>query len=128
MADPFTIIDDLRKQQLSETGKLTYFMLGAAGSAVAFTFHETADRSLQWSLLAPMAAIVTWAISFGAGIKLCEVTSRMLGISHATASKLLDQNSDGDVTALNLLYDVRRARGQRYFTIQLWALLAGAML
>jgi hypothetical protein len=49
--------------------KHTYFILAAAGSAIAFAVHVTLGRSLTWSMLPLGIAVASWAFSFFAGCR-----------------------------------------------------------
>jgi len=50
--------------------KHAYFILAAAGSALAFAVHITIGRSLAWSMLPLGVAAACWAFSFWAGGRL----------------------------------------------------------
>jgi hypothetical protein len=49
--------------------KHTYFILAAAGSAIAFAVHVTLGRTLSWSMIPLGIAVTAWALSFWAGCR-----------------------------------------------------------
>jgi hypothetical protein len=48
----------------SAQDKYTYFLLAAAGAAIALTVNQTHEAKLAWSQLPLAAAVLSWALSF----------------------------------------------------------------
>lgn len=60
-------IDDMYKAHRESNDKYTYFLLAAAGAAIAFAMSQTQNAALSWSK-APLAlAVLAWAGSFLSG-------------------------------------------------------------
>jgi hypothetical protein len=44
--------------------KYTYFLLAAAGAAIALAVNQTHDAALAWSQLPLLIGVLCWALSF----------------------------------------------------------------
>jgi hypothetical protein len=60
---------ELYKQHQTGEDKYTYFLLAAAGAAIAFAVQKTEGLRLSWWLLPVAAATVSWALSFFFGCR-----------------------------------------------------------
>jgi len=49
--------------------KYTYFLLAAAGAAIALAINQTQDSTLTWSQLPLAAAVLCWGLSFFFGCR-----------------------------------------------------------
>ena len=49
--------------------KYTYFLLAAAGAAIAFSVTQSQNAFLTWSKLLLALAVLSWALSFYAGCR-----------------------------------------------------------
>ena len=49
--------------------KYSYFLLAAAGSALAFAVQKTAGLTLRWNMIALAAAALAWILSFYFGCR-----------------------------------------------------------
>lgn len=67
MPDPELM--ELRKQHQAGQDKYTYFLLAAAGAAIAFAVNRTDGLPLNWRLLPVAAAALCWASSFFFGCR-----------------------------------------------------------
>jgi hypothetical protein len=67
MADETTreVYRALREAQ----GKQTYFLLAAAGAAIAFAVNQTQNTALAFSQVPLAAAVLSWALSFFFGCR-----------------------------------------------------------
>lgn len=57
-------ITELYKAHRSGQDKYTYFLLAAAGAAIAFSLNQTHDATLSWPKLPLGAAVLCWGLSF----------------------------------------------------------------
>jgi hypothetical protein len=49
--------------------RYTYFLLAAAGAAIALAVNQTQNRPLSWSQVPLAAAVLSWALSFFFGCR-----------------------------------------------------------
>jgi hypothetical protein len=63
--------------------KHTYFILAAAGSAIAFSVHVTLGRSLSWSMIPLGVSVAAWALSFWAGCRVIAYVNSSTYANHA---------------------------------------------
>jgi len=119
--------DTLRDQHRDEHRSMHRLFLGGAASAIAFAFHETADRELAWSLLPVLVAIIAWSSSFVAGIW----ASRNIQVAFKANLSMLDAATARDAALHNeatVLFAKSQRRAWIWQETQLWTLLAGAIL
>lgn len=101
--------------------------IGVAASAIAFAMHETSSRTWDLSLIVTAGAVVSWAISFGFGIRSSQLKQQALQINinlqTVTSGNQVDH---GGVAETAFAAAVKRlgAAGRN----QLICLLAGAVL
>ena len=73
-----TMRQDIYKATREGQDKYTYFLLAAAGAAIAFAVTQSATATLSWSKLALGLAVLSWAMSFYAGCRqIVDVTNVM---------------------------------------------------
>jgi hypothetical protein len=60
---------ELHRIHTAAQDKYTYFLLAAAGAAIAFAVQKTEDMPLSWWLLPVAGATLAWAASFYCGCK-----------------------------------------------------------
>jgi len=99
--------------------------MGVASAAIGFAFHETADRSLSWSLAPILAAVLLWGASFAAGVLRSRQNALLIkaniGLNWATAHDF----DDGKVKGKQQ-FDRANNKVVRYGDAQQWLLLLGA--
>lgn len=102
-------------------------LLGVSSAAIAFAFHETADRPLSWSLLPILAAVLSWAGSFASGVLYSRAYAMgikgNLGLNYAEKAGL----AEGRERAKEM-FDRWNERAGRRYARQQWLLLLGAVL
>jgi len=103
------------------------FLLGISASAIAFTFHSTADRDLSTSTWLILGAACVWAISFAAGIQKGQQhlnsISYNLAILEANRIGISDKAEEGATK-----FSKTRKRAGFLHSVQLWSLLTGALI
>lgn len=57
-------ITELYRAHRTAQDKYTYFILAAAGAAIAFALNQTHDATLSWFKLPLGAAVLCWGLSF----------------------------------------------------------------
>ena len=119
--------DFLQQRHADEGSKLHAVVMGAAASGIAFALYQTSERSLSWSLLPILLAVVAWGCSFAFGI----LNRRK--VMQAIKSNLLRNEAQGrgDQVAFDIAieYLERHKRWAFLFQeMQLWFLLAGVLL
>jgi hypothetical protein len=67
--DPLTSPAEIHKAHQTSQERLIYFLLAAAGAAVAFATQKTEGQSLSWWLLPLGLAVLAWASSFYFGCR-----------------------------------------------------------
>lgn len=84
----------LHQRHVTDLGRMPPVLMGVASAAIGFAFHETADRTLSWTLLPALAAVIFWAGSFAFGIRwssqFAETARANIGIHEAKAIGLPD--------------------------------------
>jgi hypothetical protein len=67
---------ELLRAHRTAADKYTYFLLAAAGAAIAFALNQTHDLPMLWTQLPLAAAVLCWGLSFLFGcLQLSEVGS-----------------------------------------------------
>lgn len=126
--------EELYRQHAEGHGKIVYFLLGTAASAIAFAIYQSRSEPLHWLHIPIGLAIVFWAISFTAGIKAMSVRLGLLNLN--IEHQLLKEGKHPDqvhgealatvlATARESLNTLSAKVGRRV-TVQQWMLLAGA--
>ena len=123
-----TDLDDFLHQRHAEEGsKLHAVVMGAAASGIAFAMYQTADRSLSWTLLPILLAILAWASSFVFGILNRRKVMQTIksNVLRNEAVRRVDQ------VAFDIAVEFIEKHKKSAFLfqeMQLWSLLAGALL
>lgn len=117
----------LHERHADEVLKLNAILIGAAASGIAFALHETSDRQITKSLCIILLAVLSWSLSFSAGV----LNRRK--IMQTLKSNLLRNEAQavGDQTAYDIsveFLDKHKKRAFFFQEVQLWTLMAGAML
>jgi hypothetical protein len=60
---------EIYRQHRTAQDKYVYFLLAAAGAAIAFAVNQTQGAMLAWSQLPLACAVVFWALSFFCGCR-----------------------------------------------------------
>jgi hypothetical protein len=75
-------MSDLTKELYTQHRTLqdqqTYFLLAAAGAAIAFSVQKTLDAKFAWSLIPLAAAVVSWGLSFFFGCRNVNATQQTM--------------------------------------------------
>jgi hypothetical protein len=115
----------LHEQHLSEIGKMPPVLMGVASAAIGFAFHETADRSLDWSLAPILAAVLLWGASFAFGVLRSRHSASLIkaniGLNWATRNNFEPGKDEGQK-----LFDAANNRVVFANAAQQWLLLLGA--
>lgn len=101
--------------------------LAGAASAIAFAFHETSHRILDWSLLPVLLAVICWGASFSAGVW----ANRYLQLAIKANLAMNMAERDGRQEKFDMattIFNKNRDRTGSFQEAQLWLLLAGAAL
>ncbi|SNT07268.1 hypothetical protein SAMN06295912_13625 [Sphingomonas laterariae] len=103
------------------------FLQGAAGAAIAFAIHETADRTLEWSLGIIAIAVYAWAVSFVGGVLFSQAEQAVFAANMAMndAKRREDKES---ISKASLDFSAYNKTAARYYKFQLWGLFVGAVL
>lgn len=117
----------LQARHTEENGKVRGAFLAGATAAIAFAFHETADRPLHWNMLPILGAVMAWGASFAFGIwaarhlqSTIKCNIRMLRAERAQDSAAYAE-ADADFTTY-------RDKGWHCQEAQMWFLFIGAAL
>lgn len=117
----------LHEKHFHETGRMPPVLLGVASAAIGFAFHETADRELTNSLWLVLAAVLSWAVSFGAGVTYSKQLAA--AIQGNIALNIAEQARRDDWrTKSKGKFDAANTAASKAYLIQQWALLLGAGL
>jgi hypothetical protein len=127
---------EVYKAILASQNKYTYFMLTAAGAAIAFAITQTKDATISWSQIPLAVAIACWVLSFFAG---CLTLRSVSDVLHFNAD-LLEVWSGNHPLAGNhpqkmaigveVIREAIERKGfivSRYDRLQFAALIAGAI-
>lgn len=122
-------MDILEEHHASEVSKHRYFLLGIAASAIAFAFHETADRALTPSLAVIGAAILAWAASFGCGLKANVLTQHAILLNrNVNRAESKREVPDSWVEKVRGALSSTMVSLKSYFNWQMYFLPIGAVL
>lgn len=116
---------DLHDIYHQETQRMPAVLLGVASAAIAFAFHQTADRELAWSLIPILVSVLCWSCSFASGVLFTRAYAN--GIKSNIAINLAEQaNNDQWRSAAKTKFDEWNEKARRRYAAQQWLLLAGA--
>jgi hypothetical protein len=72
---------EIYRQHRIAQDKYGYFLLAAAGAAIAFTVNQTQGAKLAWSQLPLACAVALWALSFFFGCRHLEYVESVLFVN-----------------------------------------------
>jgi len=115
----------LHEQHAAEIGRMPPVLMGVASAAIGFAFHETADRTLEWSLAPILAAVILWGASFACGVLRSRHSARLIkaNIGHNWA---IANQFQPAMTASQKVFDDANNQVVIYNDAQQWLLLLGA--
>jgi hypothetical protein len=114
---------DLRSETNKEATRLSTLLLGLAASAIAFAIHETSDWKLEWALLPIALGLLSWGVSFYAGIQWAHTLQGSMSANIALHEAGPNHPRYPDIDAA---LDRYRRAGGRWYRWQLRLLLLGA--
>ncbi|WP_131279689.1 hypothetical protein [Hylemonella gracilis] len=129
-------INDIRRVHQTGQDKYTYFLLAAAGAAIAFAIQKTEGMLLSWWLLPVAIATVLWAGSFFSGCRNLYWVQASLSANfsllelHNGSHAQQPQNPDELATALrgvNKALSHNTSRAKLFGDLQFRLLIAGAI-
>lgn len=115
---------DLRSETNKEAARLSTLLLGLSASAIAFAIHETSDRQLEWALAPVALALLSWGISFYAGIQWAH---SLQGSMSANIALQEAGPNHPRYSAIDAALDRYRRAGGTWYKWQLRLLLLGAI-
>ncbi|MBI4472470.1 MAG: hypothetical protein HY646_07360 [Acidobacteria bacterium] len=125
---------ELHKEHTAKQEKLTYFLLAAAASGIAFAVNKTEGLRISWSLLPVGGATLCWAVSFFFGYKQLERVQIALQANYNYLRLLLSQNEGDANEQANAMSRAQKAqfenieKAQFYNKWQFRLLIIGALL
>jgi hypothetical protein len=70
-------------QYRKDQDKYSYFLLAAAGSALAFAVQKTAGLTLRWNMIVLAAAALAWILSFYFGCRRLLTSQESLRVNYS---------------------------------------------
>jgi len=67
--EEYKLAVELRRENWAEQRRLKYFMMAAAGAAIAAAINIVSGATWAWQHYLWIASIISWAISFSAGFR-----------------------------------------------------------
>lgn len=122
MAQPRQSVEDRLFQEVSRQNAL---IQGVAASAIAFAIHETADRSASEALIPIGLAVIAWAVSFAAGI-ICSHGKQ--AAMRFNIAELRSEQTTEFSAEMKSSFRQHNRKAQVAYQVQIWLLLAGAVL
>jgi hypothetical protein len=119
--------DQVRLEYNAEVIRLATVLQSVPVAAIAFAMHETADRTLSWSLAPITIAVVVWGAGFAAGIE--NSRTRAKAYKQAILEKALRACGD-EAAAAQANSDFGKSNARLHWThgVSVWTILAGALL
>ena len=127
---------ELFRTHRSTQDRYCYFMLAAAGAAIAFAVTRSQDMALSYSQIPLAFAVVFWGLSFFAGsmnqryvLSTLYANMGLLKIQNGrqpgigTHAHMIDIASEGVRSAI----ETKSNRANRYFKWQFYCLILGAV-
>lgn len=104
------LTQELYVQHRTSQDQYAYFILAAAGAAIAFSVQKTLDAKLTLSLIPLAAAVFAWGVSFYFGCRhLSSVQFTMLGnMEYLQLKEGTHPKQPGDRQTLSIAIDVYR--------------------
>lgn len=123
---------DLEKAHLAGNERYAYFLLAAAGAAVAFAVQKTEGAALSWWLTPVALATLCWGFSFFFGCKLIWWSQAILRSEIYIArtrsdDHLSDEQKRQSISNHSDALDPKLAKAARYANLQIWLLFAGGV-
>lgn len=116
---------DLHEIYHQETQRMPAVLLGVASAAIAFAFHQTADRELAWSLMPILVSVLCWSSSFAAGVLFTRAYAN--GIKSNIAINLAEKaKNDQWRSVAKIKFNGWNEKARIRYAAQQWLLLAGA--
>nr|WP_166177000.1 hypothetical protein [Altererythrobacter segetis] len=120
MSDEF-----LHQRHVDENKSIRNAFLAGAPAAIAFAFHETAERTLAWSLLPVPLAILAWGASFASGIWASR--QLQLAIKGNVGMNLAEREENEEFyNRAKATFEGARDRTWAFQEAQMWLLFVGA--
>ncbi|WP_146097337.1 hypothetical protein [Rhodoferax sp. TS-BS-61-7] len=123
---------DLEKTHLAGRERYAYFLLAAAGAAVAFAIQKTESAILSWWISPVATAILCWGLSFFCGCKVVwwsqAILSSALNIAQAQSDKNLSEDQRRQsISDHRDALDPKLAKATLYADLQIRLLFAGGV-
>lgn len=114
-----------------------YFLLGAAGAAIALVINQTRGAALSWSQIPLGAAVLAWGLSFyfgcrnrtwvAAGLRTNTAIFEVQAGRHPVSGTNLQAIAVG-LDKLREIFEDQSNHAKRFFNLQFRFLIAGAVL
>lgn len=128
---------EVYKQHRTTQDKYTYFLLAAAAAAIGFSLQQTAQSSLEWSMIPLGLAVLCWGMSFVCGCR--HVRCIALTINYNMSLLTVEQGMHPSVPndpkciqtvaqTINDAIDSNSKKAHRASTAQFHFLIGGALL
>ncbi len=117
--------------------RYTYFLLGAAGAAIALVVNQTKGASLSWSQLPLAGAVLAWSLSFLFGcrnrvyVSSGLYTNAALFYVQAGRHPMSGTNPEAMAVGQNALHEIfedQSSKANRFARLQFRFLVGGAVL
>lgn len=115
----------LHEEHKAEIGRMPPVLMGVASAAIAFAFHETADRPLTWTLAPILVAVLLWGASFACGVLRSRHSARLIKANIAGNTAIAINYPAGKEQA-DQLFEAANDMVALYCDAQQWLLLLGA--
>lgn len=124
---------DLEKAHLASHERYVYFLLAAAGAAVAFAVQKTEGVALSWWLTPVAVATLCWGLSFFFGCKAVWWSQAILrseiNIERTRSNdRLSEEQKRQSISNHWLALDPKLAQAALYASLQFWLLFTGGVL
>jgi hypothetical protein len=124
---------DLEKAHHAGHERYAYFLLAAAGAAVAFAVQKTEGVALSWWLAPVAVATLFWGLSFFFGCKAVWWSQAILRSEIYIARTrsddgLSEEQKRQSISNHWLALDPKLAKAALYANLQFWLLFAGGVL
>jgi hypothetical protein len=121
------VLENLLKSQTEEEEKYTYFLLTAAGAAIAFSISQTKESGISPHHILLAIAGLFWAISFFSGCSLIHCGIRKLRLNASLCIENINKVLTQDFhNALGKKYAQISKHADIFWRLQFWCLIAGA--
>lgn len=120
---------ELSKQYVAGTEKLRYFLLTSAGASIGYAITLSESLPFSWPDILVMMAILSWAVSFWAGVRTLSETNEFLRANQnylKVVEEIPQHRTDLLRIATEMSFDPLNRAISRNATLQLRALVTGA--